>query len=568
MARIAPGLDGAGLGTSTALATLARVTALPTLAPFAALASVAPLATLLLLAPPARAAELTATPATYRAAVAALQAGDTLTLAAGTYDGLTLHDLLGQPARPIVIRGPDSGPRALIAGRACCATVSIADSAHLVLRHLDLDQRGQPVDAVRAEADATAVHHVTLEDLRMYGFANDADVAGVRTACPAWDWVVRRVRVEDAGVGLHFGRSDGAAPFVRGLVEQSLVVDPMGHALLFEAQGVRPGVAGLPVEDTVTVVRDTVLIKATRATTGAGARATVRIGRLPPSGAGQGDRFELLGNFLFENSAIEEGLIRAEAALVLHDNLLVNSWGGGVIAGSAGAAYHNTIYSAGRALALEGTAAPVVGNAVFSASPTPLTGGAQSENVTETLGRAADFVVSPVIRLGILDLYPRAGRLQGPALDLTPFAAHLDSDRDFDGTPKTRTFRGAYSGAGTNPGWALAEAIKTVAARPPPDAGVAAADATTPGSDAGATPPGDAGDTARDAAELADAASAADARSDASAAVTPRRASGCSAAGPGSDALPLAALLLAGLVRALRRRSGPGPRAAAPPLDP
>ncbi len=501
---------------------------------------------------PARAAELTATPASYRAVVEALQPGDRLALAAGTYEGLDLHGLAGEPARPIVISGPSSGPRAVVVARPTAAAISLASARHLELRHLDLDLRGHPVDGVRAESGSTAVHHVTLDDLRMYGFANDPDVAGVRTACPAADWVVRRVRIEDAGVGLHFGRGDGAAPFVRGRIEQSLVVDPMGHAILFEAQAVRAAVAGLPTEDTVTVVRDTVLIKATRATTGAGARATVRIGRLPPSGPGAGDRFELLGNFLFENAAIDEGLIRAEAALVLHDNLLVNSWAGAVIAGSAGAHYHNTVYSAGRALVVEGTAAPVVGNAVFSASPTPLMGGAQRENVVDTLGRAEQSVAAPVIRLGILDLYPRAGRLQGAAIDLAPFAAHEDFDRDFDGTPKTGTFRGAYSGAGTNPGWALAEAIKVVAARPAePDGGVAG----------DAAPADDAGDAVVDAAptdgggqggEDAGAAQDATAR-DAAPPVTPApRGSGCGAvSAPGVEGA-LAVLLLV-LLRPRRR---------------
>jgi len=54
-----------------------------------------------------------ATPDNYRRLVDRLRAGDTLALAPGEYrDGLRLHNLAGEPGRPITITGPARGPAA------------------------------------------------------------------------------------------------------------------------------------------------------------------------------------------------------------------------------------------------------------------------------------------------------------------------------------------------------------------------------------------------------------------------------------------------------------------------
>jgi hypothetical protein len=114
----------------------------------------------------------------------------------------------------------------------------------------------------------------------------------------------------------------------------------------------------------------------------------------------------------------------------------------------------------------------VVGNAVFA--PTPLTGGQQSNNVTGTYAAAGTFLNNPFASLGSgLDLYPKTGQLQGTAIDYSPFAGQLDGNRDFNGTARVNTYRGAYSGSGTNPGWTLARAIKPEPSttQPPPPSG-------------------------------------------------------------------------------------------------
>lgn len=487
---------------------------------------------------PAGAAELTADPTTYRAVVAGLVAGDHLTLAAGTYEGLILRDLAGEPGRPIVISGPTSGPRAVIGGRACCNAISIADSYHLVVRHLDVDQRGQPTDAIRAEADAAAVHHLTLEDLRLHGFADDADVAGIRTACPAWSWTIRAVRIEAPGVGLRLGEGDGRAPFVGGVLEQLLVVDPRGAALRFEDQGARP--AAVPTTPAVTVVRHAVLIKSTRASE---ASPTVHLGRSPAVGAGASDGYEVYGNLFYENARLDQILLRADAPTILHDNLLVNSLGGAVALSAGGAVYDNTIYAAGRAVEVSAGAVPITGNAVFSSSPTPIVGGAAALDVVDTLGRAAGYVRAPGLPLGMLDLYPRAGSaLVGAPHDLSAFSAHLDFDRDFDGQPKTGRVRGAYGSESGGPRWALAATIKPVDRGGDGDARVTS-DASGP--DAGLE---DATTSAADAtAAEAGLASGADAGGTGAG----RAPSGCTTAG-GSPTAVLA--LVASLLGRARRR--------------
>ena len=112
----------------------------------------------------------------------------------------------------------------------------------------------------------------------------------------------------------------------------------------------------------------------------------------------------------------------------------------------------------------------VVGNAVFA--PTPLTGGQQSNNVTGTYAQASTYLNNPMAALGSgLDLYPKAGQLQGTAIDYSPFSGQMDGDRDFNGTTRVATYRGAYSGSGTNPGWTPALAIKpapSTGTQPPP----------------------------------------------------------------------------------------------------
>jgi len=414
-----------------------------------------------------------ANPGNYRALLLTLSPGDRMILAPGVYpSGLPITNRVGTAALPIEITGPETGPPAIIYGRSCCNTISIVDSAYVAIRHLEVDMRGEAVDGLKAEASATFAHHITVEHVQMYGFGGDQQVVGINTKCPTWDWIIRFVTIEDGGTGMYLGDSNGDEPFVRGLIENNLIVNPIGYAMQIKQQNPRPNLVGMPTGDNVTIVRDNVLIKAARASTGGLARPSLLVGHWPLSGVGQNDRYEIYGNFLYENASMIEGLFQGEGNLAFHDNVLVNTFGVGVISvphydlPRNVSVYNNTIYSVGRAIQISGgavgTVQRVVGNAVFSNAVPAITGGVQADNFTASTANASMYVASPGTPLGQLDLYPIAGSaLEGSPLDLSFFAAHLDHDLDFDGTVKSRLFRGAYSGSGSNPGWTLAQEIKT-----------------------------------------------------------------------------------------------------------
>jgi len=124
--------------------------------------------------------------------------------------------------------------------------------------------------------------------------------------------------------------------------------------------------------------------------------------------------------------------------------------------------YHNTIVAMGEGILITGAdpAYPqrVRGNAVFAAKP--ISGGQQAGNVTAPYSAAAQYLAKPGGTLGsTLDLYPLTGKLQGATVDTSYALSLLDGELDFNKTPRSSTFYGAYSGDGVNPGWRPALAI-------------------------------------------------------------------------------------------------------------
>ena len=122
--------------------------------------------------------------------------------------------------------------------------------------------------------------------------------------------------------------------------------------------------------------------------------------------------------------------------------------------------YDNTIYAAGTGIRF-GNAAPqgdaVFGNLIFAGTATAGTISDLRDNVSDSLANAALYVSAPSTMLGEMDFYPLAGgRAQGTALDMAKVVGDSEYDRDFNGTDRGAfTFRGAYAGEGTNPGWQL-----------------------------------------------------------------------------------------------------------------
>ena len=54
---------------------------------------------------------------------------------------------------------------------------------------------------------------------------------------------------------------------------------------------------------------------------------------------------------------------------------------------------------------------------------------------------------------GELDLFPKSAKLRGPPIDMSSFARFEDWNRDFDGVPRSATYRGAYEGKSGGAAW-------------------------------------------------------------------------------------------------------------------
>jgi hypothetical protein len=407
-----------------------------------------------------------ANPTTYKSLIAGLLPGDRLLLAAGTYtQGLRLHGKNGQANKCIVIEGPATGSPALFVGSDLWNTVSFRDTSYVVVRNLQLDGKGLAGDGVKAEAESTYAHHITLENLKLVGYGPNVGRNGISTKSKAWNWVVRYVTIARAGTGIYFGKPDGTAELVNSLIEHNLVYDTLGYNMEIKHQIGRATAQGIPTSGT-TIIRHNVFSKADNSLTGTSARPNVLVGHWPLTGAGSTDVYQIYGNLFYQNPA--EALFQGEGNIALHDNLFVNHLNRAVRIQKHNNlprkidVFHNTIVALTEGIRLlNGDPAypqRLTGNVVFAASP--LYGGQQSANVVGAYGAATSFLVNPMGALGSLDLYPKAGLLQAVSYDTSFLAGYLDWNQDFNGLLYLPAFRGAYSGDAVNPGWRPALAIK------------------------------------------------------------------------------------------------------------
>jgi hypothetical protein len=392
----------------------------------------------------------TANPRNYRDLLRTLAAGQTLRLEAGLYEhGLPIHGLVGSADAPIVIEGPVSGGRAIFVARPGANTVSIVDSAHVVIRNLVLDGRHLAVDAVKAEGHARWAHHITLENLRIVNHGAHQSLVGISTKCPAWGWVVRGNAIVGAGTGMYFGNSDGSAPFIASLIEGNRVIDPIGYAVEIKHQQSRPGIDGLPAGDQHTAIRRNVFVKSRGGSTGEMARPNLLVGHFPLSGRGAQDRYLIYRNLFFDNPT--EALFQGEGNIALYNNLFVNPHGDAVAIQPHKhlprriAVFQNTVVASGSGIKLvgqeAGAARYVAGNLVCS--PRPLVGEIDGHNATAAFEAAAEWVVQPFGSIETIDLSAR--RTSAIALHPLPreLAALPDADLDYLG----RRRDGATAGA-------------------------------------------------------------------------------------------------------------------------
>lgn len=377
------------------------------------------LAVFLALAAPLAARTRHATPADYDEQLRALQPGDTLVLAPGTYArGLRVHGLQGTPAAPIVIEGPARGAPATFVARRGANTVSLLDAAHVTIRNLVLDGRGLAVDAVKAEGHARFAHHVTLERLRIVGHGDDQQTVGISTKCPAWGWTIRGNRIEGAGTGIYLGDSDGGAPFFAGVIEGNVVVDPRGYALQIKHQNRRPESDGAPDAPAFTVIRGNRFVKSAGGATGEHARPNVLVGHFPLAGRGADDFYVVYGN-VFQDNPTGEALFQGEGNIALYDNLFLNPAGDAVRIQPhkhlprALAIFHNTVLAGGVGIAVlkaePGHPRYVGRNAIFAAEP--LRGETGPDNYTAALDQAPRALRASAGDPAQRDYAPRPGAL-------------------------------------------------------------------------------------------------------------------------------------------------------------
>jgi hypothetical protein len=261
-------------------------------------------------------------PSNYRILLPRLIAGDTLLLAPGQYPRLTITNVNGAPGRCITVTGPARTPRAVIFGEIGSKTVEIIDSSYIVISDLVIDSRGIPgADGIKAPGTThSASHHVVLEGNLIIGAGATQQTDGISTKTTVWNWVIRRNAIVDAGTAIYLGDSDGTAPFIAGVIEDNLVVDPIGYGMQIKYQVHRPTLPGMPEGPQSTIIRHNVFKKDDRPSPD-GNRPNLLVGGFPDDGRGSRDLYQIYGNLLVDNP--REALFQGSGRISFHDNILI-----------------------------------------------------------------------------------------------------------------------------------------------------------------------------------------------------------------------------------------------------
>lgn len=409
----------------------------------------------------ARAADRNATPATFSAELARLAPGDTLHLSAGSYRHFTLNGLNGSASAWITITGPASGPPAIVEADPgpCCNTIEIVDSSFVALRRLRID--GKNVDgAFGVSAKSGVVHDIVLDSNEFVNHRGTQQNTAISTKVTTWGWVIRGNHIDGVGTGVYLGNSNGAAPFIGGLIEGNVIENPIGYCMQIKFQTPRTPVTGMPTAPTSTIIRRNVFVKNDDPSPD-GDRPNVLVGGFPDTGPGSEDRYEIYGNVFVHNP--RESLLQASGRVTIHDNLFVDAPGRTAVMLQdhdlplkQAFVYDNTIYAVGTGIQLRSRARQadaVVSNAIFA--DVGITGSIndQRENLVDSVAAAPGYVTRPSTARAAMDFYPLPGKCKGPAVDPAVFSKDTDFGLDFNGTSRGRfEYRGAFAGEGKNPG--------------------------------------------------------------------------------------------------------------------
>jgi len=322
----------------------------------------------------------------YREHLRRLQPGDRLLLTSGDYlQGLPLHHLSGQAGEPIVIEAADPAAPPRFIARPRANTVSLVNVRHVVVRHLELDGRNLPVDAVKAEGHSRYADFITLEHLHIHDHAASQQNVGISTKCPAYGWIVRSNRIERVGTGMYFGDSDGSDPFIGGLIEFNQITQTLGYNLQIKHQTAPRSGAFSRRQDTV--IRHNLFSKSD-ALPGPLARPNVLLGHGALTGAGSDERYLVYGNVFLHNPS--EALLQAEGRVAIYDNVFINGSGDAIRIQPHNDVprdmdiFSNTVLASGTGIQVrrgEGTAyrQRVIANVVAAA--TPIGGGEAEHNL-------------------------------------------------------------------------------------------------------------------------------------------------------------------------------------------
>lgn len=406
---------------------------------------------------------LSAGPADYRDVLSTLEAGDTLQLAPGRYErGLPVRTS-GEEGRCIVIEGTPGMERPLFLGSNAFNIIEFRAVQWVKVRGLDIDGMGLDGFGVASQGDEP-VHHIVVEDLEMRGLAGSQQIVGISTKSVAWDWVIRGNRILEAGTGMYFGNSDGRRPFIRGLIEGNLVLNPLGYCIQIKHQvEAGRGALGLPdlPDEATTVVRYNVWAGAESGGGDSGARPNMLLGDVPASGSGSNDRTLVYGNLFYQNPV--ENLFQGEGNIALYSNVFITSGQGGILVQPHNGVprnvevFHNTIIAAGRGISVSGGGAgysqTIHSNVVFAGMA--IRGGGEASVTNNLEGQVSDassVLANPMGAIGAdLDLRPQSPET---VMGEPQTSELLHAGFDFDGHPRDGSSRGAYEPGLT--GWQLA----------------------------------------------------------------------------------------------------------------